>query len=219
MSLGTLRWSFVLVIAAATSAGAQSADATLDHALDAWSRIRTARAVFEQTLTNALTGSSANARGEFQEQRPSRLSVRFTDPSGDRIVSDGTWIWLYLPSSAPGQVIKRRATDASAMPIDVTGEFLDNPRARYDVSAAGTATVAGHAAHELLLVPKAGRSAAFERARVWVDDDDGLIRQFEVVEPSGVTRRILITSLEVNVPIDRSAFAFTPPPGTRVVER
>lgn len=219
MPPGTLRWSLVMLAAGAVSAAAQSPDATLDRAVDAWSKVKTARATFEQTLTNALTGSSANARGEFEEQRPSKLSIRFSDPAGDRIVSDGAWVWIYLPSSTPGQVIKRRATDANAMPIDITGEFLTNPREKYDVSAGGTGNVAGHPAHELALVPKAGRNAAFQRARVWVDDDDGLVRQFEVVEPSGITRRIRITSLDVNVPVDRAAFTFTPPQGVRVVER
>ena len=219
MSLGTLRWSLVMLVAGAASAAAQSPDATLDRAVDAWSKVKTARATFEQTLTNSLTGSSSNARGEFLEQRPNRLSIRFTEPAGDRIVSDGASVWVYLPSSAPDQVIKRRATDESAMPIDLTGEFLDNPRARYDVAAAGTGTIEGHAAHELLLVPKAGQSAPFLRARVWVDDDDGLVRQFEVVESSGLTRRIRITSLEVNVPVERTAFTFTPPAGVRIVSR
>ena len=219
MSLRTLGWSLVLVTAGAAPVTAQSADATLDRAVAAWSKVKTARASFEQTLTNALTGSSASARGEFQEQRPNKLSIRFTDPAGDRIVADGASVWVYLPSSAPGQVIKRRATDESAMPVDVTGELLDNPRERYNVSAGGTGNIAGHPAHELVLVPKADHGAPFSRARLWVDDDDGLLRQFEVVEASGVTRRIRITSLEVNGPVDRSAFTFTPPPGVRVVDR
>ena len=219
MSLGMLRWSLVMLVAGVVPAAAQSPDATLDRAVDAWSRVKTARATFEQTLTNPLTGTSANARGEFLEQRPTKLAVRFTDPDGDRIVADGASVWVYLPSSAPGQVIKRRATDEHAMPIDVTGEFLDHPRARYDVTAGGTGTVAGHAVHELVLVPRAGRTAPFARARIWVDDDDGLVRQFEVVDESGLTRRIRITSLQVNVPVDKSAFTFTPPPGVRVVER
>lgn len=220
MSLGRLRWSVVMLVMGAATGRAQSADATLDRAVDAWAKVRTARATFEQTLTNALTGSSANARGEFQQQRPNKLSIRFTDPAGDRIVSDGSAVWIYLPSSTPGQVIKRQATDDNAVPLDITGEFLDNPRSKYDVSAGGSGNIAGHPAHELVLVPKAGgRTAAFDRARVWVDDDDGFIRQFEVAEPNGLTRRIRITSLDVNVPVDRGAFTFTPPPGVRVVAR
>jgi outer membrane lipoprotein carrier protein len=208
-----------MLVTAAPLLNAQSPDQTLDHAVAAWAKIKTARASFEQTLTNSLTGSSANARGEFQQQRPNRLAIRFTEPAGDRIIADGTFIWIYLPSSQPGQVIKRAASDGSAMPLDITGEFLTNPRTRYAISGAGTGTVAGHAARALLLVPKEGTQKLFDKATIWVDDDDGLIRQFEIAEPSGVTRRIRITSLEPNAAVDRSAFSFTPPAGVRVVER
>lgn len=218
MSLRRAGLSFVILAAVAPAVGAQSSDQILDHAIASWAKVKTARATFEQTVSNSLTGSSATARGEFQQQRPKRLSIRFTDPAGDRIVADGSAVWVYLPSSAPGQVVKRSASDAS-IPFDIAGEFLTDPRARYDVTAAGTATVSGHAAHALTLVPRKKDQSAFDRATIWVDDDDGFVRQFEVVESTGVTRRVRITSLEPNAAVDRAAFTFTPPPGTRVVER
>lgn len=218
MSLRRTGLSLVILAAAAPILRAQSSDQVLDRAVAAWAKVKTARATFEQTVSNSLTGTSATARGEFQQQRPKRLSIRFTDPAGDRIVADGAAIWVYLPSSAPGQVVKRSASDAS-LPFDIAGEFLTDPRSRYDVTAAGTATVSGHAAHALTLVPRSSDQRLFDKATIWVDDDDGLVRQFEVVEPSGVTRRVRITALEPNAAVDRAAFTFTPPPGTRVVER
>jgi len=214
-----VRAALVLFAAPIPALWAQTTDQTLDRAVAAWAKVRTARATFEQTVTNSLTGSTANARGEFQQQRPNKLAIRFVEPSGDRIVSDGASVWVYLPSSAPGQVIKRSVKDAGALPLDVTGEFLTDPRTRYNITAGGTGSVSGHATHALQLVPKAGAEKLFDRATIWVDDDDGLIRQFEVLEPSGVTRRVRITALEPNAAVDRSAFSFTPPPGTRVVER
>jgi outer membrane lipoprotein carrier protein len=209
----------VMLASVAPLSGAQTPEQTLDHAVAAWAKVKTARASFEQTVTNSLTGSSANARGEFQQQRPNKLAIRFTDPAGDRIVADGSSVWIYLPSSAPGQVIKRSAIDGTAVPLDITGEFLTDPRRRYDVSGAGTGSVSGHAAHALTLVPKAGTQQLFDKATLWIDDDDGLVRQFEVVEPSGVTRRVRIITLEPNAPVDRTAFSFVPPTGVRVVER
>ena len=214
-----IRWAAVMGVVTASIAGAQSTDQTLDRAVAAWGKVKTARATFEQTVTNSLTGSSATAHGEYQQQRPNRVAIRFTDPSGDRIVSDGASVWVYLPSSAPGQVVKRSASDATALPLDITGEFLTDPRGRYDITSAGVGTVSGHPATALLLSPKAQTQAPFTKATIWVDDDDALIRQFEVVEPSGVTRRIRITSLDLNVPVDKSTFSFTPPAGVRVVER
>jgi outer membrane lipoprotein carrier protein len=221
MTLRALRFSLLVAALAAPlpALAAQSVDATLDRASAAWAKVKTVRATFEQTVTNSLTGSTASARGEFQQQRPHRLAVRFTDPAGDRIVADGKWVWIYLPSSVPGQVVKRTATDAAATPVDLTGQFLDDPHAKYAVSDGGSSTVSGRAAKVLTLVPKPGTTVPFTKATVWVDDDDALIRQFEIVEPSGITRRVRITSLETNVPVDSDSFTFSVPKGVRVVER
>src|ERR671936_2185723 len=111
-SLGLRLALVITVCSSALPLRAQSVDETLDRASKAWSRVKTARASFEQTVTNSLTGSTAKARGEFQQQRPGKLAIRFTEPAGDRIISDGRWVWIYLPSSAPGQVVKRPAADA-----------------------------------------------------------------------------------------------------------
>src|SRR5438876_7318791 len=65
---------------------AQSVDATIDHAAAAWAKVKTARGSFEQTVSNAITGGSATARGEFAQERPNRLAIRFMEPAGDAIV-------------------------------------------------------------------------------------------------------------------------------------
>lgn len=209
----------IAIAAATASLPAQSPGATIDRAVAAWGAAHTARATFEQTLTNPLTGGSATSRGVFLQQRPGRLAIRFTDPDGDRIIADGKSVWIYLPSSAPDQVIRRSATDDGAAPIDIASQFLDSPREKYTIADAGTATVAGGPAHVLALTPKRGSDAPFAKAKVWVSDSDGLIRQFEVVEPSGLTRKVRLTSIDLDVPVDASAFTFTPPKGVKIVER
>ena len=210
--------ALTLLVLAAAPLGAQSVDGTIDRAVAAWDKIKTIRGTFEQTVTNSLTGSSAVARGKYVQQRPNRLAIRFTQPATDAIVSDGKYIWVYLPSSAPGQVVKRPAERGST-PIDLTGQFLDEPRAKYDIVAAGTRTVDGHATHGLTLTPKKGVNAPFTRATVWVDDDDALIREFEETEPTGVTRHVKLTSVEPNVDVDRQTFEFAVPSGARIVDQ
>lgn len=207
------------VLISAAPLGAQSVDGTIDRAVAAWARIKTIRGTFEQTVTNALTGSSAVARGQFVQQKPNRLAIRFSQPATDAIVADGKYVWVYLPSTAPGQVVKRPATDRGAVPIDLTGQFLDEPRAKYDIAPAGTRTVDGQAAHGLVLTPKKGSRAPFTKATVWVDDNDALIREFEETEPSGVTRHIRLTSVEPNAAVDKRAFAFAIPAGAKIVDQ
>jgi outer membrane lipoprotein carrier protein len=216
---GLVTLGLAAVAGAAPNAHSQPADSVVQRAVNAWSKVRTARGSFEQNVTNPLTRSSATARGTFQQQRPNRIAIRFTDPRGDAIIADGNAVWIYLPSTAPGQVIKRPATDRSAVPIDLVGQFLDDPRGRYQITDAGQQAVDGRPARMLRLVPKAGTAAPFTRATVWVDDADGLIRQFEVVESSGITRRIRMTTLTVNRPNDNGAFTFSVPRGARVIDQ
>jgi outer membrane lipoprotein carrier protein len=203
----------------ARAAHAQSVDATIDRAVAAWAKVRTVRGNFDQTVTNPLTGSSATAHGEFAQERPNRLSIRFNPPDSGAIVADGRYLWIYLPTSAPGQVIKRSATDRGAVPIDITGQFLDAPKSKYDISAAGTRTVDGHPAHGLALVAKSAAASPTVKATVWVDDDDAIIREFESTEQSGVVRHIKLTSLELNGPVSRNLFAFAVPKGAKVVDQ
>lgn len=208
--------AMLAVVPALAAAQTPSVDVVLDRAVAAHRAARTVRATFEQTLTNPVTGSSAVSRGEFLQQRPNLVAVRFTDPDGDRIIADGRAVWIYLPSMNPRQVIKTSA-EMGAAAADPTAQFLDSPRARYRITDGGRATVSGRRTRLLTLVPR--ESMSFERARVWIDEGDGTLRQFEVTDGSGVTRLVRLLSLERNVPIDRSAFTFVPPAGAQVFEQ
>ena len=191
----------------------------LDRAVQAWTTVKTARATFEQTITNPLIGRTLTSSGEYQQERPGKLSVSFADPANDRIEADGKFVWLYLPSSAPDQVIKSPQGASGTGTVDLSAQFLTAPRTKYTVTPTGTLVVGGRQTHAFNLVPKSAESAPFKSAVVWIDDADAAIRQFEVTEPNGVVRRIRLTSLKTNVPVDAHAFVFAAPKGVRVVER
>ncbi|HWG54469.1 MAG TPA: outer membrane lipoprotein chaperone LolA [Gemmatimonadaceae bacterium] len=202
----------------AVSLGAQSPETTVDHAVHAYASVKSLRATFTQQITNPLTGHDDASRGELQQRGPGYLSVRFTEPRGDRIVADGKAVWVYLPSTTPGQVIRMPLGDNAAGVPDVAALFLKSPRERYTMSAAGTATVQGHATHAVVLVPR-DSTIPFSRATVWVDDDDGLIRQFEIVDPNGLMRHVEITNLQPNAKPDPDAFVFHVPAGVKVFDQ
>ena len=191
----------------------------LDRAVTAWSKVKTARATFEQTITNSLTGRTLKASGQFQQQRPGKLAVQFDDPANDRIVADGRQLWLYLPSSAPGQVIRTDLMDGGSGTVDLSAQFLTTPRSRFTITPGPAAVLDGHPTHIYSLVPKNKDAAHFQSAMVWIDDADATIRQFELTENANVNRRVRMTSFKTNVPVDASAFVFKVPDGVRVVDR
>ncbi|MGQ0713624.1 MAG: LolA family protein [Gemmatimonadaceae bacterium] len=208
-----------LVAASVVPAGAQSATATLDRAVAAYQDIRTMRATFTQTITNPLLGVTVKSAGQMVQRRPNHAAVRFTDPAGDQIVADGTWVWFYLPSSTPGQVIRTRIKPGDRGSPDLTAQFLDAPKSRFDITDLGRDTVNGRPARVLALEPRAGVDAPFTKAVIWVDTADALIRRFELTEPSEVVRTVTIKTLTLNPAVPASVFRFSPPPGTTVIEQ
>ena len=192
----------------------QSVDAVVDKAVAAYGRVKTVRARFEQRLTNPLTGSTITQQGTLQQRLPNELAVTFTNPKGDRIVADGKALWVYTPSSAPGQVIKLPVGAGSAGGLDLAAQFFDKPKARYTMSDAGRASIGGRATQAVNLVPR--QPMQFTRAIVWVDTADGTLRQFEVTEPSGLVRRVTLSDIKVNAAVDKGAFTFAVPKGVKV---
>jgi outer membrane lipoprotein carrier protein len=184
--------AFALAISAApAAASAQSADSTLDRAVAAYATVKTARIAFTQTIDNALTGSAVTSRGELQQRRPSRFAVNFQEPAGDRIVSDGQYVWVYLPSTNPGQVIRAKLGADVGAP-DFAAQFLESPRKSYAASGGAAATIDGAATHSVVLTPKSAESP-FRKVTLWVNDSDALLRRVETVDGSGVVRRITVT--------------------------
>jgi outer membrane lipoprotein carrier protein len=198
------------------TARAQSADAIIDRAAAAYARLNSMRAEFTQTLTNPLTGNSQTTNGVVLRQKPNLLSITFD--SGDRVAADGTALWVYLPSSVPGQVMKMPYTGSNASAVDPAEQFLNSPRTRFNVTSSGSATIGGRKTHAVTLVPKRA-NANFANAKVWIDDNDSSIRQFDVENANGLKRHVVITSFTANPVLSRSNFRFAVPKGAKVVDQ
>ena len=194
----------------------QGADLIIDRAVAAYARLNSMRAEFRQTLTNPLTGTTQTTSGVILRKKPNLLNIKFE--SGDRVAADGSTLWVYLPSSVPGQVVRMPYTGSNASAVDPADQFLNFPRTRFNVTFSGAATVGGRATHAVTLVPKRA-NAAFTSAKVWIDDSDSSIRQFDVESASGLKRHVVITSFTANPELNRSSFRFSVPKGAKIVDQ
>ena len=209
-----------LGLLAAVPLAAQTPDAggILDGAAAAIGRATTLRADFTQRIHDQMLGTDETSSGEFLEQRPGRFAMRWHHPAGDLILADGRVLWVYLPSSAPKQVVRTDLTGKPGQSADFVEEFLDHPRQRFTVTWVRADTVGTRPAQVIALVPRATTNLPYERAQLWVDEADSLVRRVEINEGSGAVRRITLDHLRVNAPIPASSFRFTPPAGVRVVD-
>ena len=190
----------------------------LDRASAAYQTIQTLSAEFVQVVANPLLGAPDTTRGRLYQMRPNHFAMRFTHPRGDRIVADGRHLWLYTPSSTPGQVIRTAIPRVGTAGPNLIGQFVERPRARYRARYLRADSLAGRMTDVVAMVPRA-TDFPYSEAVVWIDRDDALVRRVEIVETSGQRRTLVLEKVVVNRGVPGREFTFSPPAGLRVVDQ
>lgn len=204
------------VSAPAPDSAGTPAGSLVDRAARQYRAARSVRATFEQTLMLPGAAAAQAARGEYFQGGRSRFALRFSEPPGDAIVNDGASLWLYVPSSAKGQVIKMPAQAGAG--LDVLSELLAAPKNNYVVVRLRDEQVGSHAVTVFALSPKSA-DLPFTRATLWIGKSDALIWQLETTEQGGVVRHVRFTSVSTDVELPADALTFVVPPGVRVIDQ
>jgi outer membrane lipoprotein carrier protein len=204
---------------AAPLAAQPVADAAYERVTKAWAAHTTLEAQFEQKIVNALLGKTATSRGVFLQRKPNNVSITFTDPVGDRIVGDGKSLWVYLPSSAPGQVMKLPADADGAVVADLLGQLLDAPKRTFTISGGEPVLLDGRSTRRVLLVPRTEGVVPFQRATLWLDDKEPRPVRIQVIDGQGIDRTISLTTWVPNASLAKNAFVFAPPKGVKIVTK
>jgi chaperone LolA len=208
----------LLTIAAATGLRAQGPWPILDHASAIYQTVQTLSADFVQVIENPMVGPPDTTRGRLYQQRPSRFAMRFDVPPSDRIVADGKYLWLYTPSTTPGQVIRSRIPDTGTTGPNLIGQFVERPRERYTARYVRADSTAGEWLDVVALTPR-DSALPYSGATIWVGRTDGLVHRLEIDESSGQVRRVWLSRLQLNVTVPVAEFRFTPPKGVAVVNQ
>src|SRR2546421_12080010 len=194
--------------------------AVLDRASAVYSTVRTLRADVVQVIENPMIGDPDTTRGRLYQRRPGYFAMRFTEPKNDRIVADGRHLWLYTPSTTPGQVIRTTIPGTGTTGPNLIGQFVEHPRERYTARYVRADSSDGAQVDVITLTPRVN-DLPYSDATVWIARQDGLIRRIEIAENSGQRRTITLKNLTVNKPIPAREFRFalSPTSGVRVVDQ
>lgn len=215
---GTLALLAVLGTALPVRLAGQDAGALLREASRVYRNLTSLQADFEQVIEDRMLVDTLTSRGTLLQAGEAKLSMRFRDPEGDLIVSDGRHVWFFLPSSAPNQVIRMPVPSDPVYGPNMLARVLDRPEERYRSQYLGVDTLDGHPTHKIELHPLSD-DPPFTRAVVWLDRVTSLPRRIDLDEPSGQHRRLLLRAIRPNVPVLPSAFRFDPPRGVRIVDQ
>jgi outer membrane lipoprotein carrier protein len=207
-----------LLAVAPAPAQAQDANALVGRSSRVYRSLTSLTADFVQLIDNPMI-DSAESRGTLVQAGPDKLAMRFSDPPGEAVVIDGRSVWVYTPSTTPGQVI--RMSVPSGGPVygyNMLAWLLDRPAERYTASYLRADVVGGRSMDVVELVP-AVPDLPFEKAVLWLDRADGIPRRLEITEHSGATRTLTLSKVRVNRSVPDSSFRFEVPSGVRVVDQ
>ena len=170
---------------------------------------------FVQLRSVPLLRQEVTQRGRLCSADPNLFAMRFTDPAGNVIVSDGTVQWIYRPSDNPGQVFRGEiGPDTGGQ--DFYREVLENPTAKYDVTCSSTEDLAGRPMRRLCLRAK---GATRDRPDVvWIDPTTSVIRQLHFSEENGSERTITLSDVVFDTTPPPGWFSFTPPSGAVIIQ-
>ena len=197
---------------------AQDAAAIVGRSSRVYRSLSSLSADFVQLIDNPMI-DSATSRGTLIQAGEDKLAMRFTDPPGEAIVIDGEKVWVYTPSTTPGQVI--RMALPSGGPVygyNILAWLLDRPAERYTATYVRADRLNGRTVDVVQLDP-AVPDLPFERAIIWLDNEDGLPRRLEITEHSGATRTLTLSKVRTNRTVPDDTFTFKVPSGVRIVDQ
>ena len=176
---------------------------------------------------SSLVSGSHTLRLWYRDPNHVRLALLGTLGESD-VVGNGTdlWMWSSKDKSATHRTIPASEVDtprslASVSPVtpqQAADQALKAISPSTEVSTAGTATVAGRSAYELVLQPKDSDSLV-ESVRIAIDGKTHIPTRVQI-RAKGQDKpsfEVGFTKFDPATP-EASVFRFNPPPGTKVTE-
>ncbi|HEY7635800.1 MAG TPA: outer membrane lipoprotein carrier protein LolA [Gemmatimonadales bacterium] len=202
----------------ALPAHAQNADAIVGRSARVYRSLSSLGADFVQLINNPMIDSS-ESRGTLVQAGPAKLAMRFTDPPGEAVIIDGQYVWVYTPSTTPGQVLHIRVPSGGPVyGYNILAWLLDKPTERYRATYVRSDRINNQDVDVVQLVP-AVPDLPFDSAVVWLGKADGLPRRLEISEHGGASRVLTLSHLRINQSVSDKTFTFTVPAGVRVVDQ
>jgi outer membrane lipoprotein-sorting protein len=171
------------------------------------------------TITSTRDGRRTVQNGIVRYKAPDKLLVEFSSPAGQRIVSDGTTMWIHIPAMnvVAEQDLRK---DSGSMATAATPSGLRRLFARYHYRFASKEQPepqkSGDPLYTLQLRQKETRSG-YRSMKLWVNKDYMIVRA--VGETStGKNVEIAFSNIRTNLDFQNAMFRFDNPQRVRTIK-
>ncbi len=164
-------------------------------------------AEFKQTLRDEDKKIVQQSRGTLALQRPGKFSWRYIDPYEQRIVADGSELWIY-DVELEQVTVKPMDESLSNAPIMILMK-------QSDVTQEFTVSEVGQRKY-LYWVELKPNASDLEYTTIYIGLEDGSVKAMELQDQFGQSTQIVFENLRVGVVHNPDTFKFVPPKGVDV---
>ena len=186
----------------------QSAEDVMDKMRDVLKKQKEISISYEQSFKWKSSNSVSKSAGKLDMKDLKKLRLQTEEQT---LVSNGDVLWTYSPFTNQVVINKIDKTGGTILPSDFLFEYAKD----YDSKLVDEDKFEGE--YLILLTPK-NRSSFVTAIRIWLDDEDFLIRSIEYKDINGNVTLWEVTELDIEPNFDDSHFEFNTPSGAEVID-
>ena len=201
----------LLFLFAVVRADAQTpAQELLQKLQNKYEKMNDAMLTFSQTTYLPVAKVTQHAAGTIRMKQKNKYHI---ETENDVLVTDGVTVWR-MNKGKKQVVVDTFKDDARSLTPDRL--LLSVPK-EYNAIRLESGTVEGNETTVLKLTPKS-ESSALKSIKLWIDEDDLVIRKVETVNFSDTRATYTISKFSMNTGVNDAVFTFTPPDGIEVID-
>ena len=190
--------------------GGDDAHALLSRLERKYDAMRDATLSFRQDVRYGVTKAEQSFQGKLLIKKKNRYRIELEDQT---IVTNGRVVWSYTKSNQQVIVDNYKDDPRSFTPDKVLVNLPD----RYTATVLGKDRLQNRPVVVLKLIPK-DRKSRFSWMKLWVDENEELMRQVQILDMSENLTTYVIDTLRVNSGLADSQFEYQAPPGVEVID-
>lgn len=200
--------AFFLTLSLPQLSFGQSAKDVMDKMRDVLRKQKEISISYEQSFSWKSSNSVSKTVGKLDMKDLNKLRLQTDDQT---LVSNGEVLWTYSPFTNQVVINKIDKSGGTILPSDFLFEYPKD----YNSILVDEDKFEGE--YLILLTPK-DRSSFVTTIRIWLDDEDFLIRNIEYKDINGNVTSWEVTEIDIEPNFDESHFEFNMPSGAEVID-
>jgi outer membrane lipoprotein carrier protein len=179
-----------------------------------YNQTKTFQADFKQEYYIKLHDQRRTSAGRVAFEKPGKMSWKYDQPNGNRVVSDGRLLKIY---ESENQQMFEQPVDRSQYPAALAflmgqGELLKS----FTLRLLDPSAVKFEGGWVLEGTPT-DPTPAYQKVLLYVDSATSQVRRVLILDAQGNHNRFDFNNPLVNLPVSPFEFSFSPPAGTQIV--